>query len=177
MAKTICIADLYGLGGLVTSPGVRTLAEKIRKLGTNFVVLGPYDQSEWHTAAADLAKRPAKELIGAIGYSLGANNVIEVAAELGRKVDYLVGIQSSYWGLGVDWSGTITLSPNIGFALNIYNPLFAATLGLGYARYAAPSDFTGSLHVLTTNDLHPDADNDAGVHGLILRGLQSIVRR
>jgi hypothetical protein len=177
MAKTICIADLYGLGGIATSPGMLTLAEKIKTLGPNFVVLGPYDQSGWQQAAADLAKRPAEELIGAIGYSLGANNVVEIAAELGRKVDYLAGIQPSYWGLGVDWSGTITLPPNIGFALNIYNPFFGATFGLGYARYAAPIGFKGSLHLLTTDDLHPDVDNDAGLHGLILHGLQYIVGR
>ena len=51
-------------------------------------MLGPYDQSEWEQAAADLARR-ASDLIGAIGYSLGANNVVEIAAELGRKIDYI----------------------------------------------------------------------------------------
>jgi hypothetical protein len=177
MARSICIADLYGLGGLATSPGMRTLAEKIVKLGTNVVVLGPYDQSDWQQAAADLAKRPASDLIGAIGYSLGANNIVEIAAELGRKINYIAGIQPSYWGLGVDWSGDITLPPNVGFALNIFNPLFGATFGLGYARYVAPSGFTGSLHLLPTADLHPDVDNDAGLHGLILRGLQNLIGR
>jgi len=172
---TIVIADLYGLGGIVTSPGMLTLAGKIKVLGANFLVLGPYDQSAWQQAANDLNKRPASDLIGALGYSLGANNVIEIAAELGRKVDYIAGIQPSYWGLGVDWSGIIALPPNVGTALNIYNPNFAATFGLGYARYAAPAGFAGHLQLVTTDDLHPEVDNDAGVHGLILRGLQNIV--
>ncbi len=169
--KTICIADLYGLGGLLTSPGMLTLAGKIRKLGKDFVVLGPYDQSDWQKAAADLAKRPSGDVIGAVGYSLGANNIVEIAAELGRRIDYLAGIQASFWGAGADWSGTIGLPPNVGFALSIYNPYFAATLGLGYARYAAPARFGGRLCLFTTRDLHPDVDNDAGLHGLILRGL------
>ena len=44
----------------------------------------------------------------------------------------------------------------------------------GYARYAAPGGFGGTLQLCTTADLHPDVDNDVGVHGLILRGLQKI---
>ena len=174
MSRAICIADLYGLGGLATSPGMLTLADKIRSLGANFAVLGPYAESAWEQAAADLDKRPASELIGAVGYSLGANNVVEIAAELGRKIDYLAGIQPSYWELGVDWSGVIVLPPNVRFALGIYNPSFAATFGLGYARYSAPAGFTGNLQLLTTSELHPDVDNDAGVHGLILHGLQNL---
>jgi hypothetical protein len=174
MAKTLVVADLYGLGGLATSPGMLTLANKIKQLGKNFVVLGPYDQHAWHQAADDLGKRPASDRIAAVGYSLGANNVVEIAAELGRKIDYIAGIQPSYWGLGGDWSGAITLPPNVGTALCIYNPNFAATLGLGYARYAAPAGFAGRLQLRATADLHPDVDNDAGVHGLILRGLQTV---
>jgi hypothetical protein len=171
---SVVIADLYGLGGLTTSPGMLTLAGKIKKLGTNFIVLGPYYQDAWQQAAEDLGARPAADLIGAVGYSLGANNVVEIAAELGRRIDYIAGIQPSYWGLGVDWSGVITLPPNIGSALNIYNPNFAATCGLGYARYAAPAGFSGKLQLVANADLHPDVDNDAGVHGLILSGLQAV---
>jgi hypothetical protein len=176
-AKTLVVADLYGLGGLTTSPGMLTLAEKIKKLGANVVVLCPYDQDAWPQAAEALDKRPKSDLLAAVGYSLGANNVVEIAAELGRAVAYIAGIQPSFWGLGVDWSGAITLPPNVGCALSIYNPNFAATFGLGYARYAAPSDFAGKLQSLTTADLHPDVDNDAGLHGLILRGLQNIASR
>lgn len=175
MSKIICIADLYGLGGLTTSPGMLTLASKIRQLGKTFIVLGPYDQSEWEQAADDLAGRPKSDLLGAIGYSLGANNVIQIAAKLGRRIDYIAGIQPSFWGLGVDWSGTITLPANIGFARNIYNPNFVATLGLGFARYAAPAGFSGRLQLSTTHDLHPEVDDDAGVQGLILGDLRKLV--
>ena len=171
---TIVIADLYGLGGLTTSPGMLTLADKIKKLGPGFAVLGPYDQDAWPDAARALSARPASDRIGAVGYSLGANNVVAIAAALGRKVDYIAGVQPSYWGLGVDWSGTIALPPNIALALNIYNPAFAATFGLGYARYAAPAGFAGTLQLIANADLHPDVDNDAGVHGLILNGLQKL---
>jgi hypothetical protein len=100
--------------------------------------------------------------------------VVEIAAELGRRIDYIAGIQPSFWGLGVDWSGTISLPPNVGAALNIYNPNFTATFGLGFARYAAPAGFAGSLQLVTNSDLHPDVDNDAGVHGLILAGLRRL---
>lgn len=175
MSKIICIADLYGLGGLATSPGMLTLAGKIKALGKNFIVLGPYDQSEWPQAADDLAQRPRAELIGAIGYSLGANNAVQIAATLGRRVDYIAGIQPSFWGHGVDWSATITLPRNVGYARNVYNPNFLATFGLGCVRYAAPAGFSGKLVLTATTDLHPTVDNDTGVQGLILGDLRRIV--
>jgi hypothetical protein len=177
MSKTFCLVDLYGLGGLATSPGMLTLAGKIKKLGTGFVVLGPYDQSQWQEAAGDLANRPAADLIGAVGYSLGANNVVQIAGMLGRKIDYVAGIQPSFWGLGVDWSAAIALPPRVGAARCIYNPNFLATGGLGYARYAAPEAFAGRLRLTTTNDLHPDVDADTGVHGLILSDLRNLMPR
>ena len=171
---SIVIADLYGLGGLATSPGMLTLADKISALGPGFRVLGPYDQDEWQRAADELGKRPKADRIGAVGYSLGANNVVEIAASLGRKIDFIAGIQPSFWGSGVDWSGNIALPANIATALCIYNPVFAATFGLGYARFAAAAGFPGTLETVVTGDLHPDVDNDAGIHGLILRGLKAV---
>jgi hypothetical protein len=64
--KTVVVCDIYGLGGFALSPGMLTLAEKIKRLGENFVVLGPYKQTEWEAAAAVLAKRPESDLIGII---------------------------------------------------------------------------------------------------------------
>ena len=40
--------------GLPRRRGMLTLADKIKKLGKNFVVLGPYDQDAWQQAADDL---------------------------------------------------------------------------------------------------------------------------
>lgn len=172
--RTIVIADLYGLGGLATSPGMLTLAQKIKALGANFVVLGPYDQDYWQQAAADLAKRPATDVLAAIGYSLGANNIVKIAAQLRARAAYIGGVQPSYWGAGVGWGAVIALPPQLAFARCIYNPSFAATGGLGYARYAAPAGLKGVLKLTTTVDLHPEVDNDAGVHGLILNDLKAL---
>jgi hypothetical protein len=131
--KTVVVCDIYGLGGLALSPGMLTLGEKIKWLGENFVVLGPHNQGEWEKAAVDLDKRPDSDLLGILGYSLGVNNAVQLAARLHRKVDYLAGIQASFWGTGVSWSGTIMIPPNVGYALGIYNPTFISTFGFGYA--------------------------------------------
>jgi len=170
----VVIADIYGLGGFVLSPGMLTLAEKIKRRGRNFIVLGPYDQGDWQHAASELAKRPAGDLIGIIGYSLGANNAARIARQLKRPVDYLAGIQASYWGRGVNWPGTISLPSNVRHALSVYNPSFVSTLGLGYARFAARPEFTGRLRLVLNHDLHWDVDNDSGVHGLVLGDLLRI---
>jgi hypothetical protein len=95
--KTVVVCDIYGLGGFALSPGMLTLAEKIKWLGENFVVLGPYNHGDWETAAADLAKRPESDLLGIIGYSLGANNAVQLATRLPRKVDRV----------GVKWKRTL----------------------------------------------------------------------
>jgi hypothetical protein len=112
-----------------------TFGEKTEGLGENFVVLGPYNQTKWERAAADLASRPESDLIGVIGCRLGVNNAIRIAAQLTTKVDYLVAIQASYWGTGVNWCGAITLPPNVGTVLGVYNPCFISTFGLGHARF------------------------------------------
>lgn len=172
--KTVVVSDIYGLGGFALSPGMLTLAEKIKWLGENFVVLGPYNHGDWERAAADLAKRPDSDLLGVIGYSLGANNAVQLAARLPRKVDYLAAIQASYWGAGVSWSGIIMVPPNVGYALGIDNPSFISTFGLGYAQFATPAAYKGTLRLVTNRDLHWDVDNDAGIHGLILRELKRL---
>lgn len=145
MSKTFCLVDLYGLGGLATSPGMLTLAGKIKKLGTGFVVLGPYDQSQWQEAAGDLANRPAADLIGAVGYSLGANNVVQIAGMLGRKIDYVAGIQPSFWGLGVDWSAAIALPPKsarrAASTIRIFSPPAASVTRVTPRRKLLPVDF------------------------------------
>lgn len=167
-APRIFVADLYGLGGLATSPGMRTLGDKIAALGKNFVV-HEYDESQWPDAALDLmdAARPG-DLIALLGYSLGANNIVQIAATLTRKVDYIAGIQPSYWGAGAAWSGAIALPANVRKALCIYNANWAATFGLGFARYGAPAK------LLATTDLHPAVDNDLGLHGRIINDMKAL---
>ena len=172
--RTVVICDIYGLGGFALSPGMLTLAEKIKWLGANFLVLGPYNQAEWERAATDLAKRPDSDLLGVVGYSLGANNAVQLAASLHRRVDYLAGVQASYWGAGVSWSGTIMIPPNVDYALGIYNPAFISTFGFGYARFATPPSYRGTLRLVTNRDLHWDVDNDSGIHGSILRELKRL---
>jgi hypothetical protein len=60
----------------------------------------------------------------------------ELLRNLPKKADDLVGIQASYWGTGVNWSGAITLPPNVGTVLGVYNPSFISTFGLSHARFS-----------------------------------------
>jgi len=174
--KQVLVADLYGLGGYQTSPGMLTLAQKIRALGPNFIVTGPYNESQWPAALAVLKAQAPDWVLAAVGYSLGANNIVQIAAGLGvRRMDYLAGIQASYWGAGVFWSGNILLPANVRVARTIYNPSFVSTGGLGYARYI---DYFPSIKLISTptTDLHPDVDNDAGLHSLILKDLKGLAQ-
>jgi hypothetical protein len=75
-------------------------------------------------------------LIGVVGYSLGAAMPFELLRNLPKKADDLGGIQASYWDTGVNWSGAITLPPNVGTVLGVYNPSFISTFGLSHARFS-----------------------------------------
>ena len=175
MSKTFCFVDLYGLGGLATSPGMLTLAGKIKKLGGGFVVLGPYDQSEWQQAAGDLAKRPAADLVGAIGYSLGANNVVQIAGKLDRKIDYVAGIQPLFWALGSAGRRQLRCrrmsARHAASTIRISWPPAASVTRVTQRRKPLPVSF----RLTTTSDLHPDVDTDTGVHGLILSDLRNLM--
>ena len=153
-----------------------TLAEKIKWLGENFVVLGPYNHGDWERAAADLAECSDSDLLGVIGYSLGANNAVQLAARLPRKVDYLAAIQASYWGAGVSWSGIIMVPPNVGNGVLEFPPQSVLHFHL---RARLNHDLqrlrpTKELCAVTNRDLHWDVDNDAAIHGLILRELKRL---
>jgi len=171
--KTVVVVDLYGLGGYATSPGMKTLAEEIAALGKNFIVLGPYLQDDWIAAGqaliAELKKIAGPVEIVLVGYSLGANNIVQLAAMLNEQIADLIGVQASVWGAGCSpLSPVIAISHNVHAALSIYNPEFFATGGLGYARYGAPAQ------LMTTADLHPAVDNDEGLHGVILNRLKKL---
>jgi len=138
-------------------------------------VLGPYDQDAWATAADDLDKRPAGDLLAAVGYSLGANNVVEIAAELGRKIVFNRRHPAVVLGLGVDWSGSIMLPPECRFgAVHLQSKFCRDVRARLCALRAASRLCRPNLQLVTTEDLHPDVDNDAGVHGLVLHGLQAV---
>src|SRR4029077_10045387 len=93
MAKVI-VEMLYGLGGTGTSPGIDTLARELRAI-PNVKVRGPYDESQWQRAQND-AKRWTVEKIVLIGYSMGANNITDIAQGL-KHVDLLCAIQPTLY--------------------------------------------------------------------------------
>lgn len=163
--KRIVVADLYGTGGLLAG---KPLAEKIEELGPEFEVLGPYDPRDWEAAATDLDVRPPTDLIAAIGYGAGANNIVEIGEELGRPIHLLVGVAPIWRGRLVDQLGLILVSPNVRRAVCIYNARTPHA-----TRYCAEGLRT-ALHPITFRHLHPDPDNSDGVHGLILGALRKL---
>jgi predicted alpha/beta-fold hydrolase len=87
----------------------------------------PLAQHNWRDAAKLIRQQKPETKIVVIGYSLGANNSTYVAKSV-QHVDELIAIQASVWGRA------IAIGENVDRAIEIYNPTFWRTAGLGAER-------------------------------------------
>ena len=97
-----------------------------------------------------------------IGYSLGANNSTYVAKNV-KHVDELIAIQASVWGRAT------AVGENVDRVIEIYNPKFWRTVGLGAKRLV-------SIHIsyVTNSDSHFYADEDPEVHKFIFNEVKKL---
>ena len=137
-AETLVVL-LEGLGGRVTSSGIVSLQEELSAIPNTIVAL-PLAQHNWRDAVKLIRQQKPETKIVVIGYSLGANNSTYVAQNV-KHVDELIAIQASVWGQAT------AVGENVDKAIEIYNPKFWRTAGLGAKRlvgihfsYVANSD-------------------------------------
>ena len=97
-----------------------------------------------------------------IGYSLGANNSTYVAKNV-KHVDELIAIQASVWGRAT------AVGENVDKAIEIYNPRFWRTAGLGAKRLVG-------IHFsyVTNSDSHFYADDDPEVHDFVFNEVKKL---
>ena len=125
---TVASADslvvlLEGLGGRITSRGIVSFQEELSVIPNTRVVL-PLAQHSWRDAVKLIQQQKPETKIVMIGYSLGANNSTYVAKNV-KHVDELIAIQASVWGRAT------AVGENVDKAIEIYNPKFWRTAGLG----------------------------------------------
>src|SRR6516162_1586707 len=124
-AETLVVL-LEGLGGRVTSSGIVSLQEELSAIPNTIVAL-PLAQHNWRDAVKLIKQQKPETKIVVIGYSLGANNSTYVAQNV-KHVDELIAIQPSVWGQAT------AVAENVDKAIEIYNPKFWRTAGLGAKR-------------------------------------------
>jgi pimeloyl-ACP methyl ester carboxylesterase len=152
---------LEGLGGRITSPGIVSLQEEL-SLIPDTRVPSAFAQHNWRDAVKLIKQQKPETKIVVIGYSLGANNATYVAQNV-KHVDELIAIQASVWGRAT------ALGENVDKAIEIYNPKFWRTAGLGAKRLAG-------IHFsyVTNSDSHFYADNDTEVHKFIFNEVKKL---
>jgi hypothetical protein len=152
---------LEGLGGRISSPGIVSLQEELSVIPNTRVAL-PLAQHNWRDAAKLIKQQRPETKIVLIGYSLGANNSTYVAKNV-KHVDELIAIQASVWGRATALEG------NVDKAIEIYNPRFWRTAGLGAKRLVG-------IHFsyMANGDSHFYADDDPEVHNFVFNEVRKL---
>jgi hypothetical protein len=152
---------LEGLGGRVTSSGIVSLQEELSAIPNTIVAL-PLAQHSWRDAVKLIKQQKPETKIVVIGYSLGANNSTYVAQNV-KHVDELIAIQASVWGRATP------VGENVDKAIEIYNPKFWRTAGLGAKRLVG-------IHFsyVANSDSHFYADDDPEVHNFVFNEVKKL---
>jgi Cache 3/Cache 2 fusion domain len=159
-AQTLVVL-LEGLGGRITSAGIVSLQRELSAI-PNTIVPPPIAQSKWRSAVKLIEDQEPGTTIVVIGYSLGANNSTYVIKKV-KHVDELIAIQPSLWG------PSVAIGENIDKAIEIYNPRFWRTAGLGAKRLVGVH-----FSYITNNDSHLYAHNDPQVHKFIFNEVKAL---
>lgn len=158
--KTLVVL-LEGLGGRPTSPGIVSLQNELAVI-PNTIVPAPIAQHDWRYAANLIQQQEPGTKIILVGYSLGANNSTYVAKSV-NHVDELIAIQASVWGRAV------AIGENVDKAIEIYNPKFWRTVGLGAKRLRGVH-----FRYVTNSDSHLFAEKDPEVHRFVFNEVKAI---
>src|SRR5262249_41360993 len=152
---------LEGLGGRITSHGIVSLQEELSAIPGTRVHL-PLAQHSWRDAVKLIHQQKPETKIVVIGYSLGANNSTYVAKNV-KHVDELIAIQASVWGRAT------AVGENVDRVIEIYNPKFWRTVGLGAKRLVG-------IHFsyVTNSDSHFYADEDPEVHKFVFHEVKKL---
>jgi hypothetical protein len=176
MAKAVRIKILRGLGDYATSAGMDALAAKLKaKYPTAAIeVLNWY---QWQNVIADFEAHRSDIHI-AIGYSMGANEVTEIAEALtagGVKLDLLVSMDPTVW------YAMHPLHANVTHAICFHNSGWSL---VGHARVivdkdgkqtgSADADFKGTLEMVEIAENHMKVDWDETVCAKILDAVAKI---
>src|SRR6516164_9983280 len=159
-AETLVVL-LEGLGGRIASAGIVSLQKELSAI-PNTIVPSPIAQSKWRSAVKLIEQQEPGTTIVVIGYSLGANNSTYITTKI-KHVDELIAIQPSLWG------PSAAIVENVDKAIEIYNPRFWRTAGLGAKRLVGVH-----FSYITNSDSHPYAHKNPQVHKFIFNEVKTI---
>jgi hypothetical protein len=140
-----------GAGFAGWSEGVDQIAEQARHIPhVTSVRVFPYYETQ--RVYDEIAATPRGTRIAVYGYSCGANasTLIGTAFAGRRNINEVLGMQPSIW-----CGGSPSLTPNVGFALNVYAPCWS-NFGLGCQQWSGARRLEQVEHL----SRHLQADTD-----------------
>lgn len=166
-AQSVRVDLMRGAGPQFMSAGVDVLAGEVRKqFSSAKVTVWGWTQSGQIAQAIKSSK--ATTFI-VFGYSCGASVANDVARNSGRRIALVAGIQPSLW-----CPGNFSVAPNVTRALDIYNPHFAETQGLGWGWYRPRGD--RRIRYVEIADFHLPAINNPKAHQIVLDEIARAVK-
>lgn len=144
----------FGLGGAVIDPatGEPLLVRRLKAIGID-TRGSPYAWDDFNEVIADILATPDSIKTAVIGDSLGANEAPAIAQAVRQKkgIDLLFGFQRSEYGVQV------AISANVIKAVNVYNPVWLETAGLGDDPWTLEAGNTRTvLRGIPIEAAHPD---------------------
>jgi len=157
---------LEGLGDEFTSPGMLTIRTALLQIP--HTIVGIKHWNEWEIAASVLKVQPATTKRAVIGYSNGASEVTNIAAE-DFPIDLLISLDPTIW-LAMQ-----PLHKNVKKAICFHNVNPASSFPpVGHASLATGPDFTGKLTTIDTWDLHGNVDTDPEIQGACILAVRAL---
>lgn len=151
LMNRVCVWISYGMGGGALDPpaGIRQLVARCKAAGMN-TMASPYAWSDINRIAHEVETASNDVKIAVIGDSLGANEAPQIARMVKRDIDLLGGFQASEYGAGVIdmpglGGGVILVPRNVVKAVEIYNPIWVETFGLGDVTWKAEPGNTRTI--------------------------------
>jgi dienelactone hydrolase len=93
-AKPARVFVMYGQGGILTSPGMLQLANRLKLDAT----VTTHNWDDYNRVAADIRRLPATTPVVLIGFSLGAGSITRVASAVPkRRIALAVAYDPSIW--------------------------------------------------------------------------------
>lgn len=164
----------WGVGDYATSYGVNQIESQTQaKYGAQIQTVDPVTWTAYGSIAAAMAAVPRSIKVGVMGYSCGGATELGAAQNAGRPVALVEGIQASPYCPPY----FTALASNVQQAVEVYNPIWAETLGLGSLLWQCGSGFNCSnFTAVERDDSHPYAALDPDTQADMVAAVGTVLK-
>ena len=164
----------WGVGDYATSYGVNQIeAQTQAKYGAQVQTVDPVTWTAYGSIAAAMSAVPKSVKVGVMGYSCGGSTELGAASQASRSVALVEGVQVSPYCPPY----FTTLAANVQEAVEVYNPVWVDTLGLGSMLWQCGTGFNCSnFTAVERDDSHPYAALDPDTQADMVAAVATVLK-